>query len=152
VNSADKPTLVHLVGFSWGGINVTDIAYWLQHDDRIVPARRGVSAMVLLDPYQPQRWRTTIPSNVFRAWEYRQTETTEGDCSTEVSLGWGFNGLLPRAKSETTFCHYYDLDAFAGEVGHCDIPLVAAEAALVNLLERRDYGWWSEYAEECPLD
>lgn len=149
VTQADTATAIHLVGFSWGGINVTDIAYWLQYDDRIIPARRGVSVMVLLDPYQPQRWTATIPANVSRVWEYAQSETTAGDCSSDVSLGAGFNGLPPRMKSSRTYCAQYDLDAFAGEVGHCDVPAVARDAALVNLLRRANYAPWKAFKEDC---
>lgn len=152
VDSEDSPFAVHLVGFSWGGINVTDIADRLRRDDRVPPARRGVSAMVLLDPFQPQRSRAPVPSNVFRAWEYQQTETTDGDCSSDISFGLGFNGLRPLARSEKTACTYYDLDEFAGEVGHCDVPSTAKKAALVNLLERKDYAPWAEHATDCPVD
>jgi hypothetical protein len=149
VTSADKPTNVRLVGFSWGGINVTDIAWYLGHDDRISPSRRGVSVMVLLDPYQPQLWHATIPSNVFRVWEYAQSEMTEGDCSSAASLGFGFNGLTPRMTSASTYCAYYDLDGFKDDVGHCDVPGTARDAALVNLLERTDYAPWAKYEEGC---
>ena len=151
VTDEDTLTAVHLVGFSWGGINVTDIAWWLNHDERILPERRLVLVMVLLDPYQPHLWRATIPSNVYRFWEYAQSDTTEGDCSSTVSLGFGFNGLPPRPKSDLADCAYYDLDAFAGAVGHCDVPSVAAEAALVNLLHRVDYAPWADWAEDCSL-
>ncbi|NUP14472.1 MAG: hypothetical protein HOW73_51235 [Polyangiaceae bacterium] len=152
VDEDDSEGIVHLVGFSWGGINVTDIADRLRKDDRIAPSRRGVAGMVLLDPFQPQLWRARIPANVANAWEYRQTDTTWGDCSFAVSLGIGFNGLKPLAKSEETSCAYYDLDAFAGKVGHCDVPSLATEAALVNLLELRDYEPWADYAADCPVD
>jgi hypothetical protein len=149
VTGADAPTNVRLVGFSWGGINVTDIAWWLQRDERIIPSRRGVSVMVLLDPYQPHLWHATIPSNVARVWEYAQSNTTEGDCSTTASLGSGFNGLTPRIKGAGSYCAYYDLDRFKGSVGHCDVPVTATKAALVNLLDRKDYGPWAKYEEGC---
>jgi pimeloyl-ACP methyl ester carboxylesterase len=148
----DTPARIHLVGFSWGGINVTDIAERLRKEARIAPSRRGISALVLLDPFQPQISRAVIPSNVFRAWEYRQTDTTEGDCSIDASLGFGFNGHRPKAKSEMTFCTYYDLDAFQDGVGHCDVPVAAAEAALHNLVALTDYEPWSKHAVDCPLD
>lgn len=151
VDGKDQATMVHLIGFSWGGINVTDIANRLRNDGRIVTGRRGVAGMVLLDPYQPQLWHSTIPSNVLNAWEYRQTDTTEGDCSSTVSLGFGFNGLSPRAKSEMTFCNSYDLDLFADNVGHCDVPAVAKQAAIHNIVELEDYAPWDSYAEECPV-
>lgn len=148
----DTPARIHLVGFSWGGINVTDIAERLRKEPRVAPSRRGISSMVLLDPFQPQVSRATIPSNVFRAWEYRQTDTTEGDCSTTASLGFGFNGHRPKAKSELTSCSYYDLDEFQDGVGHCDVPVKAKAAALHNLTKLSDYEPWQAYAAECPLD
>ncbi len=152
VNGKDTPVAVHLVGFSWGGINVTDIAERLRTDARIIPARRGVSVMVLLDAFQPQISRARIPSNVFRAWVYRQTDTTEGDCSTTASLGFGFNGHRPKAKNENTHCSMYDLDGFLEGVGHCDVPTVAKDAALHNLTQRTDYAPWADHAADCPLD
>lgn len=152
VSGKDTPVAVHLVGFSWGGINVTDIADRLRRDSRITSIRRGVAVMVLLDAFQPQVSRATIPANVSRAWVYRQTDTTEGDCSINASLGFGFNGHRPRAKSEMTFCTHYDLDGFLDDVGHCDVPSVANDAALVNLLDRVDYEPWADHAAECPVD
>ncbi|NUO48265.1 MAG: hypothetical protein HOV80_05340 [Polyangiaceae bacterium] len=152
VNGADSPALVHLVGFSWGGINVTDLAKRLSKDSRIATGRRGVAGMVLLDAFQPQAWHATIPANVVDAWVYRQTDTTSGDCSSTVSLGFGFNGKSPVAKSEMTSCTDYDLDAFLDGVGHCDVPKTATEAALVNLLEHEDYEPWADYASACEVD
>lgn len=152
VDGSDTPTELHLVGFSWGGINVTDLANRLRKDSRVATGRRGVAGMVLLDPFQPQRWRAPIPANVARAWEYRQTDTTEDDCSSTVSLGFGFNGLSPKAKSASSACSVYDLDTFMDGVGHCDVPVRARDAAIVNLTQHKDYAAWSAYAEECPLD
>lgn len=152
VTSKDSPALVHLVGFSWGGINVTDLAKRLGKDKRVVTGRRGVAGMVLLDAFQPQAWHATIPANVLDAWVYRQTDTTSGDCSSTVSLGIGFNGRSPLAKSDTTSCTDYDLDAFLSGVGHCDVPKIATDAALVNLLEHKDYEPWADYASACDVD
>lgn len=150
VNSKDTQLVVHLVGFSWGGINTADIAERLRKDNRIVSGRRGVAAMVLLDAFQPQVSRVNIPSNVLHAWIYRQTETTKGDCSINASLGFGFNGHRPRARSEMSFCSHYDLDDFVANVGHCDVPKVATKAALTNLIKHADYAPWADHAEECP--
>ena len=152
VTKQDGSTLVYLVGFSWGGINVTDIADWMRRDGNISTARKGIAGLVLLDPFQPQVSRARIPSNVNRAWVYRQTDTTSGDCSTYASLGFGFNGHRPRAMSEMTFCSMYDLDTFAGAVGHCDVPVVARDAAILNLTERLDYEPWAEHAVDCPTE
>ncbi len=152
VTKQDGAALVHLVGFSWGGINVTDIADWMRRDGNISTARKGVAALVLLDAFQPQISRARIPSNVSRAWVYRQTDTTSGDCSTYASLGFGFNGHRPRAVSGKTSCSMYDLDSFAGDVGHCDVPLVAGDAAVFNLIERLDYEPWADHAVDCPTE
>lgn len=151
VSSKDQPALVYLVGFSWGGINVTDIAERLRKDDRVTNSRRGVAGLVLLDAFQPQISRARIPSNVLRAWVYRQTDTTEGDCSTYASLGFGFNGHRALAKSEMTICSEYDVDELAA-VGHCDMPVFAREAALANLTEGRDYAPWADLAKDCALN
>lgn len=150
VDGKDVYSEIYLVGFSWGGINTSDVAEGIRTDWRIASSRSFISGMVLFDAFQPQISRVNIPSNVFDAWVYRQTETTEGDCSASVSFGWGFNGHRPKAKSEMTFCSMYDLDEFLGEVGHCDVPTVARDAALHNLKTRTDYEPWAAHAEDCP--
>ena len=150
VDSKDSYAEIYLVGFSWGGVNTSDIAERVRVDWRIAGSRSFISGMILFDAYQPQISRVNIPSNVFNAWVYRQTETTEGDCSETVSLGWGFNGHRPKAKSEMTFCSTYDLDQFLGEIGHCDVPSVTRDAARHNLATRTDYKPWASYAEACP--
>jgi pimeloyl-ACP methyl ester carboxylesterase len=152
VDEDDPFTLVHLVGFSWGGINVTDLAQRLRKDKRVALARRGVAVMVLLDPYQPQRWSAPVPANVLYTWEYRQSETTSGDCSSTVSLGLGFNGLDPIAKSAGSTCSVYDLDGWLDDVGHCDVPVLATEAALHNLTRYEDYPPWADRGEPCEVD
>jgi hypothetical protein len=152
VTKQDGAASVYLVGFSWGGINVTDIADWMRRDGNISTPRKGVAAMVLLDAFQPQISRARIPSNVSRAWVYRQTDTTSGDCSTYASLGFGFNGHRPLVVSETTRCSMYDLDGFAGAVGHCDVPVVARKAAIENLTEQVDFEPWAEHAVDCPTE
>lgn len=152
VDTLDQDSAIHLVGFSWGGINVTDIANRLRVDGRVLPSRRRVSAMVLLDPFQPQVSRSRIPANVSRAWVYRQTDTTSGDCSMAASLGFGFNGHRPKAMSAKSACKHYDLDLFLDGVGHCDVPTEAAAAAYENLVFHRDHPAWSAWAETCSLD
>jgi pimeloyl-ACP methyl ester carboxylesterase len=148
VDHDDSPAAIHLVGFSWGGIVVTQLADALLHDDRVAPSRRGVMGMVLLDPYQP--WtRPTIPANVLDAWIYRQSETLSSDCSTTVSFGFGFNASIPETESEMGWCTDYDLDAVFEDVGHCEVPYLATQAAFVNLTEHDDYLPWDHHAEPC---
>lgn len=149
IDDWDAPAQVYLVGFSWGGVNVADVANRLRKSWWIADDRRSVTGLVMLDPYQPQRWWVTVPANVENAWEYRQTSTTEGDCSATVSLGFGFNGLDPWAKSSATSCTHYDLDEFLEDVGHCDVPSQATDAALHNLLELEDDPRWAERAHRC---
>lgn len=152
VDGRDKRASIHLVGFSWGGINVADIAARWGRDSRVAKSRRVITALVALDPFQPQVSRVVIPDNVLYTWVYRQTKTTEGDCSITPSLGFGFNGHRPRAKSDTTFCTHYDLDSFMHGIGHCDVPLAAKRPALENLLEHRSFSPWDDFGAECPLD
>ena len=150
VDGDDSPADIHLVGFSWGGKNISDIAERLRKDLRVSGSHSIVKAMVLFDPYQPQAWQVNVPNNVRNAWVYRQSETTDGDCSMTVSLGFGFNGLEPHVKSPaSTHCAQYDLDTFMGEVGHCDTPSVARKAALHNLTTLSDYPDWAPNAEAC---
>lgn len=149
IDGWDAPAQVYLVGFSWGGVNVADIANRLRKSWWIDDERRAVTALVMLDPYQPQRWWVTVPANVENAWEYRQTATTNGDCSATVSLGFGFNGLDPWAKDSDTSCVHYDLDEFIEDVGHCDVPSQATDAALHNLLKLESYPAWADHAQAC---
>ena len=151
VDDHDTTTEVSLVGFSWGGINVTDIADRLRRDSRVSSSHRAVAAIVLLDPFQPLAFHANIPSNVQRAWEYRQTKTTKGDCSLYASLGFGFNGRTPRTKSKSTECSYYDLDAIIGGIGHCDVPVAAHDAAVANIVDHEDYEPWADDAASCPV-
>lgn len=151
VDDDDKRSAVHLVGFSWGGINVTDLARRLAADTRIQARRRGVAAMVLFDPFQPQLSRAVVPANVMYTWVYRQTKTTSGDCSMAASLGFGFNGHRPRASSDLTFCDDYDLDSFMHGIGHCDVPLAARQAAFLNLTKRQSFAQWDAYGVGCDL-
>jgi pimeloyl-ACP methyl ester carboxylesterase len=152
VNHHDRSAKVHLAGFSWGGINISDIADRLRRDGRIASSRRGVSGMVLFDPFQPQRSRSIVPSNVERAWIYRQTDTTEGDCSLKPSLGFGFNGHRPLARSANTQCFTYDLDEFMHGIGHCDVPRAASQAAFVNFSQHKRFAQWDSYADMCDLE
>ena len=107
--------------------------------------------MVLFDPYQPLT-SLTIPANVLHAWVYRQSETSASDCAHDVSLGIGFNAAIPTDESELGWCAHYDLDAFLGEVGHCQVPSKATQAAFVNLTERDAYGPWADHAKACATD
>lgn len=151
VTEDDERSAIHLAGFSWGGMHLTKLARHLLDDDRIIPARRGVMAMVLFDPYQPFT-SLTIPPNVLHAWVYRQSETTSSDCAYDISLGLGFNAAVPSDQSELGWCAHYDLDAFLGDVGHCQVPAKAAQAAVVNLTQRDGFGPWADHAQDCLED
>jgi len=153
VDGRDEPTAVHLVGFSWGGVNITDIARRLSADRRTAPGSGGVMAMVLLDAYQPFHGRLDIPRSVYLTWVYRQSETTDDDCSHDVSFGYGYRGLEPRQASDALgFCVDVDLEDVATGVGHCGVVDVAADAAFHNLTTRHDYAPWAEAARACVLD
>ncbi|MEQ9317974.1 MAG: hypothetical protein RIF41_02405 [Polyangiaceae bacterium] len=151
VDEDDTRSAIHLAGFSWGGMHLTKLARTLLKDDRIIPERRGVMAMVLFDPYQPFT-SLTIPPNVLHAFVYRQSETTSADCAHDISLGIGFNASVPTDESELGWCAHYDLDAFLGDVGHCQVPSKATQAAFVNLTERDPYGPWDDHAKACAVD
>jgi len=151
VDDDDQRSLVHLVGFSWGGISIARTAAALLDDDRIASKRAGVGALVLFDPYQPLA-SLQIPGNVLYAWVYRESETTSGDCSMTPSFGLGFNGKIPSAARDHTFCTHYDLDAIVGPTGHCQVPPRASEAAFVNLTTYQDYEPWSDGAVTCEVD
>lgn len=150
VDRRDQRTAVHLVGFSWGGVNIADIARRLSADKRTAPGSGGVMAMVLLDAYQPFHGPLDIPPSVYLTWVYRQTETTSDDCSHDVSLGFGYRGLAPRQDPDALgFCVDVDLEDVDPGLGHCDVVESAADAAFHNLTTRRDYAPWADVARPC---
>jgi pimeloyl-ACP methyl ester carboxylesterase len=152
VDASDELFAIHLVGFSWGGMNIAYLADRLERDERVKGARDRVEAMVLFDAYQPFAGHVPIAKNVALSWLYRQSNTGEGDCSSTISLGIGYNGPEPLAKNPNSRCAHYDLDGFLGEIDHCGVILAADEAAVVNVTKKLSYGAWQDHAEGCALE
>lgn len=146
VTAADKAFDLVLLGYSWGGTNVRDLASWMTTDEHFDADRRVVSRMIAIDPYRPGA-TMDIPANVGQFVEYRHSVAPSGDCSIimlgSVVVSGPYLGLTPRCKT-TTVCTDYDYSlggktfypgAFTpgkGYVGsnvdHCGVVNVAASA------------------------
>lgn len=151
VDSQDPPCAVTLVGYSWGGTNVVQVAENMVTDTRFSVERAVVNRMVLVDPYSPLVGSTNdVPVNVAESWTYRQSISTPDDCSVNVPLG-PFNGLPPTCAMSSTCTDYdYSLSPnatfmdqsglFTGfsergqQVGHCSIVRISAANVLANVL------------------
>ena len=146
ITAADAPVDLVVIGYSWGGTNVRDLAAWMENDSRFDADRRGVSLMIALDPYRPGA-TMDIPPNVDRFVEYRHSVAPAADCSlitlAGVTISGPYLGIIPRCKASTV-CTDYDYtlggktfypDAFApgkgylgANVDHCALVDVAASA------------------------
>ncbi len=146
VTAADDPARLVLVGYSWGGTNVRDLALWMTSEPRIDDARRRVEFLLALDPYRPGG-TMDIPGNVDQFVEYRHSVAPANDCS-RITLGGipvsgPYLGIVPRCKAGTACTDYdYTLGGatfFPGaftpgrgyigsNVDHCGLVNVAASA------------------------
>jgi hypothetical protein len=156
VTSADKFYDLVLIGYSWGGTNVRDMAEWMQTAAAFDPSRRQVAMMVTLDPYRPGA-AMDVPANVSRFIEFRHSVAPASDCSyievAGVVVSGPYLGIVPRCKS-TSQCTDYDYTrggntfypgaytpgrGYTGvKVDHCGL-VNAAASALPALLAGRAY-------------
>ncbi len=156
VTSADTRFDLVLLGYSWGGTNVRDMAAWMQTDPQFDADRRNVGTLVVIDPYRPGAGMD-VPGNVTRFIELRHSVAPPDDCSRllvgGITISGPYLGLVPRCKS-TSQCTDYDYTlggntfypgAFTPGLGytgvgvdHCGIVNVAA-AALPSLLAGKPY-------------
>lgn len=113
VDKGDKPLSVQLVGYSWGGVAVNDLAHAFVRDPRVAPERRVVDRMTLIDPFRPLS-RVEVSEAVRQVHTYRQTGEAEHDCSRGSVLG-PYVGLEPRCADGQCIDTVYD------DVGHCRI-------------------------------
>lgn len=143
VNNLDHSCSLNLLGYSWGGISAAHVAEALNADNRVEPSRRRVNRLFAIDPYRPAT-RLTVPTNVLRFVEYRHSVTPSGDCSENVP-GGPYAGLQPHCYPSQNCVDYdYSLSptasfpahgggSFLGsDVGHCEVPMVAAAAILAE--------------------
>ena len=156
VTAADKAYDLVLIGYSWGGTNVRDMAEWMQTAAAFDPSRRQVAIMVTLDPYRPGA-AMDVPANVSRFIELRHSVAPASDCSyievAGVVVSGPYLGIVPRCKS-TSQCTDYDYTrggntfypgaftpgrGYTGvKVDHCGL-VNAAASALPALLAGRAY-------------
>lgn len=156
VTSADKSYDLVLIGYSWGGTNVRDMAEWMQTAAAFDPSRRQVAMMITLDPYRPGA-AMDVPANVSRFIELRHSVAPASDCSyievAGVVVSGPYLGIVPRCKS-TSQCTDYDYTrggntfypgaytpgrGYTGvKVDHCGL-VNAAASALPALLAGRAY-------------
>ncbi len=146
VNSQDNACTVNLLGYSWGGIAAVQIAEKLGKDTRVDDRHRRVNRLFVMDPYQPAA-TLLVPTNVERFVEYRHSNSPANDCSRGGALGnigGPFEGIQPRCYANQS-CFDYDYSVspstlfpangggyYGSEVGHCEVPAVAAPAILAD--------------------
>jgi hypothetical protein len=154
VTAADTRFDLVLIGYSWGGTNVRDLAAWMQTDASFDDARRGVSVMVALDAYRPGA-SMDVPGNVAKFLSLRHSAAPPGDCSFLTVGGFVLSGpylgLVPRCKASSQCIDYdYTLGGdtffpgaftpgggyYGSGVDHCGI-VNAAVSALPSLLSNK---------------
>lgn len=145
VDAQDMDCDVHLLGYSWGGVNTTNLGQAFVDDARVAPARAHIERMVVIDPYSPVAGRTIeVPAQVQQFWAYRHSISPAGDCSGAAPLG-PYEGLPPLCAASSR-CRDYDFSlapstVFTGlfsswsgqQVGHCTVVDAAGPAVLHNL-------------------
>lgn len=142
VTGEDERVALTLVGFSWGGFNAAKFARTILEDERFSSDRKEVERLFVLDPYRrhglEEATELVVPRNVKRFWSFRHTVAPAPayECSTGGPFG-PYTGRPPVCSAATSCTDYdYSLDErrFDGtrghNVGHCDLPRVAAKAIL----------------------
>ncbi len=143
VNAQDQQTRVNLLGYSWGGISAVQVAAKLGSDTRIDANLRRVYRLIVMDAYQPLA-TLVVPTSVERFVSFRHSSSPSGDCSAGVPLG-PFEGIVPRCYANQS-CFDYDysqspsgsfstsdgLSYLGSQIGHCEVPAVAAPAILAE--------------------
>lgn len=147
VNDDDEPCAVNLLGYSWGGVNVVELAQVFLSDPSVSASRAVVDKLIVIDPYQPLA-RVDVPAGVTRFWEYRHSSSPAHDCSNSAPLG-PYRGIAPTCVPGASCVDYdyslapdqwfsssYSGGSYAGaDVGHCIVAEVAYDPALANLLD-----------------
>lgn len=136
VSASECAREVDLLGFSWGGVNVVRLAE-AYFADRRVDAGCKVRRLILLDAFQPFVTRLKAPDRVDQVLSFRHSIAPAHDCSKGSPLGPYLGAELRCPKGRV--CRDVDysshpLDRFEGvlgkDVGHCDVPEVAAASIL----------------------
>ncbi len=147
INASDQRCELNLLGYSWGGVNVIELANDFVSDSRVSGDRAFVDRIILLEAYQPFG-DMDLPSQVGKVRSYRRSSPPANDCSAQEVLG-PYVGLAPRCPSGVDCMDYdYSLGGstsyplFGGgsqtgsQVDHCSVPAVAHEAVISELLDR----------------
>ncbi|MEM6291962.1 MAG: hypothetical protein AAGA54_11880 [Myxococcota bacterium] len=150
IDDGDPQCVFNIVGYSWGGVNATELAKTFLHDERVASSHRAVDRLVVIDPYRPMA-RVEVPQGVSRFHSIRQSDPPTNDCSRNSPLG-PYRGLLPRCEAAET-CEDLDVSSTPDtrypmsdrrtvegrDVGHCRIVGVATPMvwSLFGVDERR---------------
>lgn len=133
VDDADTPQRLALIGHSWGGTNLADVAAQLASEPRVSPSRRFVHLALTFDAFRPLYELKGSP-NMKQLWVLRQSAPVNDSCSPGVG-GLRYRGLVPRCAAGQV-CRDFDYSrspdvAFptqaggsylGGEIGHCRVP------------------------------
>ncbi|MDP1827093.1 MAG: hypothetical protein Q8L48_27715 [Archangium sp.] len=142
VNQLDGPIVLNILGFSWGGKNVEDLANRVTTDSRIDQTVL-YSRVVVLDAFQPfNNGAVTMPVGLDEAWSFRHSVAPSGDCSNAAPLGPYLGLRLACAAGQSCRDHDFSLapttffNGLSGSsIGHCDVPF-AARPYVLDLVAR----------------
>ena len=132
IDSADGPTTLTLVGFSWGGVTAADLSRALSSDKRI-DHQFLTLRLIALDAFQPSLVDVKAARAVDEAFSFRHSVAPRNDCSAFAPLG-PYLGL-PLRCGPGQRCFDFDFsiattERFAGRPGrdydHCELPAAAA--------------------------
>lgn len=152
VDGQDEDCDLVLGGYSWGGVNITNLAQNFVEDGRVHSARAHVETMFVIDPYAPTAGRTIeVPAEVQQFWEYRHSISPSSDCSGGAPLG-PYEGLPPLCAASSA-CQDYDYSLAPGQsftgltatrtgmqAGHCTVVDMASPAVLHNVMTGQAFG------------
>lgn len=137
VNQLDGPIVLNILGFSWGGANVEDLANRVTTDSRI--DQSGLrSRVVILDAFQPfNNGAVTMPVGLEEAWSFRHSVASSSDCSNGAPLGPYLGLRLACAAGQRCSDHDFSLapttffNGLSGSsIGHCEVPFAARQYVL----------------------
>lgn len=141
----DPSCIVSFLGYSWGGVNATEMAQRFVADTNIVESRRILHRLVVIDPYRPLS-NVTVPAGVVKFWEYRHSISPSDDCSAGSVLG-PYEGIVPECHNSVTCKDYnYSLapnQVFGGysgqNIGHCTVVYAAVKPVIHNVIAGQDH-------------
>lgn len=130
VDAKDPAQRVCLVGYSWGGVNVNQVAKMFLTNPAVAPARRVIEHLILIDPFAPMTRTISVSSGVKHATNHRHSKSSPNDCSRNAPLG-PYRGLPMTCAAGVTCA---DIDhSKTRVVGHCSIIRAIKDQVLAQI-------------------